>query len=188
MAAVQLLDHNLTFVHIPKSAGSSVVRWLTTQFQHQMIKGHPSLPMIKEQWAVGRTFAVVRNPWARIVSLYFYLKQYGFYWEDNQISSVEEFPTWEEFVDRRLDYEVNSWNTITTNQCKWIPDGVDYLFKAETLNTDFKTIQELLNSQVPLPHINTSEHNDYRSYYTEAQKIKIGQLFEQDIDLYKYTF
>jgi hypothetical protein len=186
MAAVKLLEHDLTFVHIPKSAGSSVVRWLT-RMPYQLIKGHPSLTLIKEQWPVNRTFAVVRNPWARMVSAYFYLKQYGFYWEDNNISSVEEFPTWNEFVDR-LDYDTKSWNTLTTNQCEWITGGVTYLFKAETLDQEFNVIQKLLSREDPLPYINTSEHDDYRSYYTDAQKEKIGQVFEQDIDLYKYTF
>jgi len=186
MAAVKLIEHDLTFVHIPKSAGSSVVRWLT-RMPYQMIKGHPSLTIIKEQWPVTQTFAVVRNPWARMVSAYFYLKQYGFYWEDNNIASVEEFPTWNDFVDR-LDYDTKSWNTLTTNQCEWITDGVTYLFKAETLDQEFNVIQKLLRREDPLPYINTSDHEDYRTYYTDAQKAKIGRAFEKDIDLYKYTF
>jgi len=154
---------------------------------YQLIKGHPSLTLIKEQWPVNRTFAVVRNPWARMVSAYFYLKQYGFYWEDNNIASVEEFPTWNDFVDR-LDYDTKSWNTLTTNQCEWITDGVTYLFKAETLDQEFNVIQKLLRREDPLPYINTSDHEDYRTYYTDAQKAKIGRAFEKDIDLYKYTF
>jgi len=187
MAAVNLIEHELTFVHIPKSAGSSVVRWLKTKFQHELIKGHPSLTMIKEHWPVTRSFAVVRNPWERMVSAYFYLKQYGFYWEDNNITSVEQFPSWNEFIDR-MDYNTKSWNSLTTNQCDWITGGVDYLFKAETLNQEFVLIQDLLNQNDPLPYINTSEHDDYRSYYSDLQKAKIGQVFEQDIDLYKYSF
>jgi hypothetical protein len=186
MAAVTLLEHDLTFVHIPKSAGSSVVRWMT-RIPHQLVKGHPSLPMIKELWQVNRTFAVVRNPWARMVSAYFYLKQYGFYWEDNNITTIDEFPSWNEFIDK-LEYNTNSWNTLTTNQCEWIAGGVDYLFRAETLNQEFDVIQRLINRDDPLPYINTSEHDDYRSYYTDAQKAKIGQAFEKDIDLYKYSF
>lgn len=186
MAAIHLTEHDLTFVHIPKSAGSSVVRWLTS-FPHELIKGHPNLHMIKSEWNVGRTFAVVRNPWSRMVSAYFYLKQYGFYWEDNGIKTVDDFPSWDQFIER-MDYDTKSWNTLSTNQCRWIDGGVDYLFRAETLNDDFKVIQSLLNCETPLPYINTSKHDDYRTYYTDAQKIKIGQIFQEDIDLYKYTF
>ena len=87
-----------------------------------------------------------------------------------------------------MNYDTKGWNALTTNQCEWIVGGVDYLFKAETLNQEFVLIQDLLNQTEPLPYINTSDHDDYRSYYTDAQKEKIGQVFEQDIDLYKYTF
>ena len=83
MAAINLPNNNLTFVHIPKSAGSSVVEWLSRNFEYERIGGHPNLSMIKKSWNVGRSFAIVRNPWARMVSSYFYLQQYKFYWEYN---------------------------------------------------------------------------------------------------------
>lgn len=187
MAAINLPNNNLTFVHIPKSAGSSVVEWLSTNFEHERISGHPNLAMIRKSWNVGRSFAVVRNPWSRMVSAYFYLQQYKFYWEYNNITTLDDFPSWNQFIDK-LDYDTQSWNSLSTNQYKWIETGVDWLFKAETLAEDFKVIQDLLNCPAPLPYINTSQHNDYRLYYTDTQKKKIAQVFEQDINLYKYTF
>jgi hypothetical protein len=66
--------------------------------------------------------------------------------------------------------------------------GVDWILKVENLQEDFIAIQQRLNCFVELPFINTSEHNDYRSYFTTAQQIKIGKVFEQDIDTFKYTF
>lgn len=187
MAAINLPNNNLTFVHIPKSAGSSVVEWLSKNFEYERIKGHPNLSMIKEQWEVGRTFSVVRNPWSRMVSAYFYLKQYGFYWEDNNIKSVDDFPSWEMFIDK-LDYDTKSWNSLTTNQCEWIQPSVDYILKAETLTEDFKLIQDLMCCHAPLPYINTSQHDDYRVYYTDLQRNKIANIFQKDIELYSYTF
>lgn len=187
MAAIHVQSHNLTFVHIPKNAGSSVVDWLEANFEILAIKGHPNLDMIKTEWAVGKTFAIVRNPWARMVSAYFYLKQYGFYWEQNNIKTEDDFPSWDDFISR-LDYNTASWNTIGTNQLDWISPGVDWILRAEHLEQDFVAIQNYLGCQVPLPYINTSQHNDYRSYYTDEQRIKIGQVFERDITAFGYSF
>jgi hypothetical protein len=187
MAAIHIPSHNLTFVHIPKNAGSSVVDWLRNNFETSLIKGHPNLNMIKTEWAVDKTFAIVRNPWARMVSAYFYLKQYGFYWEQNNIRTIEDFPSWDDFISK-LDYNTASWNTIGTNQLDWIEGGVDWVLRTEHLLEDFKVIQTYLNCSIPLPYINTSNHDEYRNYYTEAQRDKIGQVFERDINTFNYSF
>lgn len=187
MAAINLPKNDLTFVHIPKSAGSSVVQWLTDNCETEMIRGHPNVSMLREVWDVKNTFCVVRNPWSRMVSAYFYLKQYGFYWEDNNIKTIEDFPTWDDFIDR-LDYTTNSWNTLKTNQVKWYEGSNPIILRAETLDKDFKVIQDMLGSNEPIGYINTSKHDDYRSYYTTQQRDKIASVFEEDIDTFKYTY
>lgn len=188
MAAINLPDHKLTFVHIPKNGGSSVVQWLRENFTTDIIKNHPSLSMIKTEWDVHRSFAIVRNPWARIVSAYFYLQQYGFYWEHNNITSAEDFPSFDSFV-HNMDYDLNSWNNIKTNQHEWLThEDNTIILRAETLNEDFKQIQDLLNCHIPLPFINTSEHKDYKDYYNINQVEHIRKVFQKDIDMFGYTF
>jgi hypothetical protein len=187
MAAINIPSKQLTFIHIPKNGGSSVVEWLRDNFDTEIIKNHPSLEMIKSQWEVHRSFCIVRNPWARIVSAYFYLKQYGFYWDHNNIKTIDDFPSFDSFVNN-LDYDLASWNTIKTNQIEWITDKDTIILRAESLNDDFKQIQELLDCYVPLPYINTSEHRDYRTYFNTSQVEHIRKVFERDIDMFGYTF
>ena len=187
MAAIHLPNNNLTFVHIPKNGGSSVVKWLRDNFETDIIKGHPSLDMIKTEWNVSKSFAIVRNPWARIVSAYFYLQQYGFYWDLNNIHTVEDFPTFDSFV-QSLDYNMNTWNTVSTNQHEWLSSDDTIILRAESLNTDFKQIQNILDCDVPLPYINTSEHRDYKEYYNSSQVEHIRQVFKKDIDMFGYSY
>ena len=187
MAAIHLPNNDLTFIHIPKNGGSSVVKWLRDNFDTEIIKNHPSLDMIKAEWDVRNSFCIVRNPWARVVSAYFYLKQYGFYWENNNISTVEDFPSFDSFI-HKLDYDLNSWNTVATNQVEWLSHDDTIILRAESLNEDFKQIQNLLDCYIELPYINTSEHTDYKDYYNSEQVEHIRKVFQRDIDMFGYTY
>jgi hypothetical protein len=186
MAAINLPNNDLTFIHLPKNGGSSVVEWLMNNFEAERVSGHPSLDIIKTYWDVKRSFGIVRNPWARIVSAYFYLQQYKFYWEDNGIKTIDDFPTWDHFV-MNLDYELKSWYKFNVNQTKWLgPESI--VLRAESLDKDFVQIQDILGCHAPLGYINTSEHNPYHTYYTTKQKDHIAKVFAEDIDTFKYVF
>lgn len=189
MAAIFLPNNNnFAFIHVPKSAGSSVVKWLTDNIPGaDIMRGHPSLSMMKERWEINESFAIVRNPWSRAISAYFYLLQGKFYWEENGIKSEKDFPSWNEWV-LSLTYKTDWWTPLSTNQIEWFSGEPVTVLKAESLDSDFLQIQERLNCFKPVPYINTTDHNDYKSYYTTEQIKHISRIFEKDIDTFKYTF
>jgi len=195
MASINLPNNNLTFVHIPKNAGSSVVRWLEINFSdYERIPHHPSIAMLKETWDIKYSFAIVRNPWSRMVSSYFYSKQYKLHWAGNSITSEEMFPSFNEWVFES-NFEIyedsgkNFWFSIfTTNQVEWLDDSINEILKVENLDKDFLKVQQYLNCYKPLPNINTSNHEDYRLYYNDDLKKEVAKKFEKDIDTFGYTF
>jgi len=136
---------SLTFVHIPKTGGMSIRSWLMRKTPPYI---HPSLPMMTPQ----ETLAVVRNPWDRIVSLWAF-------WNKLKKDDVP-FDT---FVRNLSTYKFqdNSWFTFDQPQKAWIPNGVTYLLKFETLDQDFVQIQNIYECTDPLPKINESVHDDY---------------------------
>lgn len=176
----------LTFIHIPKTAGISITQWLEKNFKEPIARNgtgyvHPSLPMLlNAKVATEETFAVVRNPWDRIVSLWSFWSKF----EGNQNI------TFDTFVKNLKSYklEESSWFTFATPQKAWIPDGVTYLLRFETLENDFKVIQKKLGCSEPLPHINNSIRDDYHKYYTDETRAIIAQVFKDDIDSYGFNY
>lgn len=143
-----------------------------------------------------KTFAIVTNPWARAKISYDYLV----FCKENHIKNnfLKYFNTnsFESFV---LDWpEVNyseSWFNLTTPQKDWIEftdennveHRVDYLLRAEHLENDFLKLKEYFHQEsVGFEYIET--YPDYRPLYTDQMKNKIGELFKEDIDYFKFDF
>ena len=181
----------VTFIAIPKNASASIGCWLHDNFLRQITypktRGlHESLPMI--EGATPVTCAVVRNPWSRVVSAWAYEKRNPLKMFPHKRHN--EPPPFDEFVRNLSKYSLTDriWFTWATPQKTWIPDGVTYLLKCETLEEDFQQIQRLFECSAPLKHVNATEHEDYRSYYTPETQAIVAELFKEDIEAFNYTF
>ena len=133
-----------------------------------------------------RTFTIVRNPWARLVSLY--------HRSDSIPSKFTWYYygkiSWEEFLERMDGFIMtpkyywahpyNQWGA----QLDWIdPKKVDVL-RYENIHED---LNNYFNKTVDLPTVNQGAKVDYRSYYTE-QKQKVADWFRVDIDYWGFDF
>jgi hypothetical protein len=140
------------------------------------------------------TLAIVRNPWERVVSLWgFANKVINMPSATSMIICGIKNPTsmvdFDEMV-RNLDtckFGENNWFTFATPQKAWIPNDVTYLMHLESLETDFKVIQDRFNCYEPLPYLNESIHDNYKSYYTRETWDIVAQLFKDDIDAFGYS-
>lgn len=191
----------IVFVHIPKTGGSAVVEWLvrnipkTTHYRFF----HPKASEVVSSHACDIVFTVVRNPWARAVSLYTYYKQRietGKITTDFKCDSFNRFvemmsrpPT--DFFYRIGGADVDTskyWFGLSTPQIDWIDVPMTYVFKTETLDEDFKQIQDLTNCYRPLNVVRKSNSTSYQDYYNTYTQSTIHKMFERDIDHFKYTF
>jgi hypothetical protein len=78
-------------------------------------------------------------------------------------------------------------------QSNWVYDMddrmiVDYVGRYESLEADFEEIKRHLGLDLELPHLNRTEHRDYRSYYTAETRDLVGELWAVDVRNFDYSF
>jgi hypothetical protein len=179
-------DDKVTFIHIPKTAGASITRWYLKNILHisdicnykYEIGEHLFLNEIENPAPI--TFAVIRNPWDRVVSMYsFIIKIHVKY-----CSKL----TFEEFINKIIKTMTFGNHKLSTPQIRWIEPGVTHLLRFENLDNDFKNIQDIFQCYEPLPFNNKSDHEHYRTYYNDETRRAVTEMFKEDIEAFGYEF
>jgi len=185
------------FVHIPKCAGISVSQSLfghcvphSTITDYQIMFG-------SEIFKKYFKFTIVRNPWDRFVSAYFFLKAGGFDETDKKLFSgvTNKFDTVEKFA--RFIYHNRpymQWIHFLP-QTRWLktPSGkipFDYIGRIEDMESSLRFICKNIGADYKQPKKQnaSSRNRDFRKYYTPETKDMIGELYKEDIDLLGYSF
>jgi hypothetical protein len=200
--AILIQEPNLcSFIHIPKTAGTSIEKWMSSNFSCKYTKGdkHCTVDVAKSKLGnLGETFCVVRNPWDWCVSWY----QFSFERAKRRLDFIEnhniqQYPNIKEKynkqhqIDTIKKYErgFEYWLTDFTKkpQLYWAQD-VKCILKLETLKTDFKKIQNYTNCYSPLPFLNKSNRQSYKEYYTTTTKKIVESRYIEDIETFNYKF
>jgi hypothetical protein len=184
------------FIHIPKNAGSSIRRAVGKDGYHgdKYVRRHPSgnrlsVPAhICASWirdGIGQgawdsldSFAVVRNPWDRMVSLYQYLKPAA---------------EWETWMRKALQHDKPSGNQHRL-QLYYIADEdgtvmVKHLLRFETLADDFGRLCSALSwPKKQLPKMNATKPHRRAAWYSSSMQQRVAEHFAKDIEAFNYTF
>lgn len=135
------------------------------------------------------SFCVIRNPWDRAVSMYKFAIKMGF----KNVYNIDVEDTFENFCSVLKENKDNPFFIGSHKQCDWLkgncpPKKIIYF---ENLQQEFSEMVEELNligvSPI-LPHENKTEHSHYSLYYNDSTKQIIKDVFEEDVDRFKYTF
>lgn len=168
------------FVHVPKTGGSAIRACVDCDTE-----GHTPVPDTDQF-----TFAFVRNPYDRLVSGFFYLKEGGINKMDRKWAkdNVQPF-TFEGFV-KKLD-SVLDWFHFTPQYYFITRNGkiaVDFLGRFERINEDFQALCEKLGEDATFHKDNTSRHEDYRQYYTKELQDIVYDTYKKDFELFNYKY
>lgn len=181
--------HRLIFVHISRTAGGTIRNELEAAIGRQQrdprlkrlgvhpFASHISL-LLGVDWDQYWSFSVVRNPWDRMVSLYFHrckLKLVN-----------KSFKSW------LLDDEDNKPKKRTP-QSRWLfEDGrqvVNKIHRFERLDKVERSIAKRIKRPFRfIRHVNKTKHNPYRDYYDDETRQLVASIFDEDIRNFGYIF
>lgn len=221
------------FIHIPKTAGNSI----STKLQKYGVESKPLNYLKKETYMPDRhvsarnlrrydyidkvfddyfKFAFFRNPWARLISYYYfakkryneseYFKKYvitGHRYKEGHNFQTDfikrDFNEWlletEWWMVDPFTLEVIDENPIQRmSQLDWVSDRdgnilVDFIGNIDYLDKDWvKICDEIGINHIPLKMINKSKRPEYKDIYSNEAKQFVEKHFAKDIEMFGYTF
>ncbi|MFN4113450.1 MAG: sulfotransferase family 2 domain-containing protein [Sphingomonadaceae bacterium] len=200
------------FVHVPKTAGKAVSAALDPHASAGIVNPlhihetlcdfymrvrkegkKPRLPFGKRseadasaEFADYFSFAFVRNPWDRVVSMFSFLQK-----ADLPETRGLEFGRFMHDLEHGAHYLQSIHNPrpqldyITDYRRKII---VSEIGRFETLAEDFGRICDRLGIDVPLEKRNVSSHAHYTDYFDDRSRGFVANLYAEDISAFGYTF
>jgi hypothetical protein len=197
------IEKNFIFIHIPKTAGTSVTRALgpwslkpqRTQWRrllsHLPVRETPPNVFLRQHdkasWVKNKLpaeiydsaykFAVVRNPFELAVSTYYFRRKRA---------RAQDFKTFLRYLERKNRF-------VRVDQTSWISDRhgnliIDEILRFETLAEQFNALVERLGlpCEVKLPRANANAPYDYRAVYDDEAKSIVRRLYFRDFERFGY--
>ncbi len=208
--------YNFLFVHIPKTGGISIRtillpyclhtrkrlpgklisklgldfnwRWHHFRLHATLSEAEKTLPT--DVFESMLKFTVVRNPWAKLVSSYHFEQQRkGHRHSKNKVRQM----AFSDYLRYTLKKRKRSAHTFLQKRQIVGLDGnvgVNVILRQETLQSDWDQLVPKLNidDQLVLPRKNTSQHKDYRSYYSDEDIEFVRRHWQEDIEAFGYDF
>lgn len=197
-ADADIRDSGVVFVHIPRTGGVSVMR---TVYRSEAIRHFTVEQFIgvcaRDLLDLPR-FAIVRNPWDRVVSAYHFAKQGGVP-GGGQMAHMDryrgpDFATFDAFVRQYL-----------TTHDVWKADGVfrpqsyylgresektlDHIGILDQIGETESWLSGVLGRPIKLAHTNASKRDHpYHRYYTGETREIVGDVYRTDIERFDFRF
>lgn len=186
-------EHKFIFIHIPKTAGTSMEDFFIDRFNLKR-KDHIYWCDERNQWAQHFTlaeleshkyddyfkFAFVRNPWERVVSACMYRK-----------SSIRNFLMHDltKNIEGKKDparHQMAQHEFLIDYYGKY---KADFVGRFENLQGDFNHVCDRIGiKRGKLPHSNKTEHGHYSEYYNYDTKNLVARRYAKDIKYFGYEY
>jgi len=212
------IKNNFLFIHIPKTGGNSIQNILKDYSEDEIIckndlqDGIERFEITNDNYHIFKharlshyktilnstvynelyKFAVIRNPWDRMVSLYFSPHRGVHDWSrDDFIDVIKKAPKTYAFVLERnwIEITLSKFGFDANLQKKKINQDIDYFIRFENMDSDFKFVCTKLGiPYVPLPKVNASQRNAYHQYYDAETREMVRKKYIDDIEYFGYKF
>ena len=208
-------DSKAIFIHIPKTAGSSIRNCLSNNGfnQHGHVSNfyrkdstisikHQPCKFLKNNYIENYfKFCFVRNPWDIVVSSFLWWKR-AYEWASRTgwghprkrelmkkiytMNFSEYLKSYASNLNEIYSHEMGQHFWIVSEQNEMI---VDFIGRFENLQEDFNTICDKIGiPQQQLPHTNKTNHKHYTEYYDDETRQIVAEKYEKDIEYFNYKF
>jgi len=151
-------------------------------------------------------FAIVRDPYERMLSEYYYRTKYVLYWNDSKIDSVDSMNGWlTARMESRIQYLSHPYPWKEPPFCfaqghfipqrKFIYQGdrklVDHVLRFENLREEFDRLMKLYGLfHISLPEMHTFQSNKKIGVqdFTNRTRQLIEQVYEEDFATFNYAY
>lgn len=191
------LKNKFIFIHITKCCGSSIEETLTDDscifksgtWPHNLKFSYPlnhcTFDDIKESKVLYPnfdkfySFTFVRNPFDRLVSEYFYVK--------NRLKLSNDIK--KELIYLASKNENGAMGNHCMHQHKFINNQINFIGHFENLQQDFNIVCEKIGiPRKELAHKNKSNHKHYTEYYDDETREFVAEKYAKDIECFGYKF
>ena len=182
---------NNLFIHIPKTAGISVKKYLYNKYNTPIFEGHFTCSQMKAKadfinYKYNRIFTIVRNPYSRLVSTYIFLKEkmkeYIHMYYNTDLTIPFKLYSFKDFVDFFI--VKNNLNYHYMNTYMFLPQKTWLDTKDKVKIYKLENIKKL---GYELEHHNKS-NEDYiwQNFYDKKLKEIVYTFYKEDFKEFKY--
>lgn len=195
----------LTFLRIPKNASTSIYTFFgfantirneyldanNDKYLNVFEPSHCTLKEAKEllgdDIADLPILAVTRNPYDRLVSMFFFAKKYNL----GQLYDIS-LDSFDEFAEGFYKLSKDPYFFHAKTQAEYIKENDKVtVCRFESLKSDISKFIENNNLSFDIdlfPNLNSTIHDNYKSYYTEKTKDIVESMWKEDLEFFSYSF
>ncbi len=198
-----LMDAKHIFIHIPKCGGSSVHNYYPPRSTTLLYLGH-CFAAVYPDWCRSKMFAIVRNPYSRLVSAYRFMQGGGFRNNIEYIDLVKKYPTFEEWVlhgitpENRVFDRGNIVTELLVPQYRFLYKDTYYskrlivplrnILKFENYADEIERHLNIPKQLQLYANVTQNFPSEWKLYYLNKEDVqnKVYALYLEDFELFGY--
>lgn len=200
----------IIFTHPPKCGGTSFEHFLGFKnygehcrlYKHSSLVDHvKAIEKINQNADDFAKISIIRNPWERMVSWYFHLREKALFAErfgksKNQIQTLAYNLEFNDFVDRINKFNIEIFHRDFSYYMfgKSNTFEIDFVIRYENYKTDFLKCLEILKippismNLIPFKNQGLIRSLDYKKYYRRESKEIVTKIYSEDINFFNFSF
>jgi len=199
-------EHRLIFIHLQRTGGTAIEKFFVKKDQWKIEKDRKHLlasqakKIYKDYWNDYFKFTIVRDPWARTLSMLKFGEWLGLKKTNQGKINLDKW---------KIKYSVNNTNVILETDQRFynhnqlfnkekhfekqvylniLDEELDFIGNYDDLNECMNHIYEKNNLKLNFGNFFKKPNISYEQYYTEETKQQVYDLYENDIKFFNFQF